>query len=179
MALYCEEHMSGETRTIRVEIEKAVFGGLFLGRHEGKAVLVPHAVPGETVTVRILSEKKDYCTGEIESITAGSGDRILPACPLYARCGGCSYLHVPYEKELEYKKDVLMDSLDRIAGMDRNSPPGQTLSMMIVFTTGAMRRSSPGTAYPDFSGEARMSWSRSQGPAASCLTMPLMTGYGL
>lgn len=109
--------------TIQVEIEKAVFGGMFLGRHEGKAILVPHAVPGETAAVRILSEKKDYCTGEIESIIAGSGDRITPACPLYARCGGCSYLHVPYDKELEFKTDVLMDSLGRIAGMGPGAVP--------------------------------------------------------
>ncbi len=118
-----EEHMSDETSIIQVEIEKPVFGGLFLGRHLGKAVFVPHAVPGETVTVRILSEKKDYCTGEIDSITSASGDRIMPACPLYARCGGCSYLHVPYEKELEFKMSVLMDSLSRIAGMDSDGPP--------------------------------------------------------
>ncbi|HOD14179.1 MAG TPA: class I SAM-dependent RNA methyltransferase [Spirochaetota bacterium] len=116
--------MSGKARILQIEIEKAVFGGLFLGRHEGKAVLVPNAVPGETVTVRILSEKKDYCTGEIENVISGPGDRVIPACPLYNRCGGCSYLHVPYKKELEFKKNVLMDSLARIAGLDPDSIPG-------------------------------------------------------
>ena len=116
--------MSGGTSTIQVEIEKAVFGGLFLGRNEGKAVFVPHAVPGETATVRILSEKKDYCIGEIENVGSASVDRIMPACPLYYRCGGCSYLHVTYEKELEFKMSVLMDSLARIAGIGSDGLPG-------------------------------------------------------
>jgi 23S rRNA (uracil1939-C5)-methyltransferase len=109
--------MTGENRIIPVEFEKAVFGGLFLGRHEGKAILVPHAVPGETAMVRILSEKKDYCTGTIDSIPAESQVRVRSACPHYTICGGCSYLHVPYETELEFKKGILLDSLGRIAGL--------------------------------------------------------------
>lgn len=115
--------MTGENRIIPVEFEKAVFGGLFLGRHEGKAILVPHAVPGESAMVRILSEKKDYCTGTIDSIPAESPVRIRSACPHYTVCGGCSYLHVPYEEELTFKKGILMDSLARIAGLEGDRAP--------------------------------------------------------
>jgi 23S rRNA (uracil1939-C5)-methyltransferase len=115
--------MADENRVIQVEFEKAVFGGLFLGRHNGKAVLVPGAVPGETAMVRVVSEKKDYCIGEIDSITDESPLRIRPACPCYGTCGGCSYLHLPYEHELEFKKKILLDSLARIAGMSPESVP--------------------------------------------------------
>ena len=110
-------------RVIPVTFEKAVFGGLFIGRHEGKAVFVPYALPGETAMVKVTSDKKDYCTGEIESITSASPLRTGPACPHFTLCGGCSYLHVPYETELEIKKGILLESLSRIAGLEAGSLP--------------------------------------------------------
>lgn len=78
-------------------------------------MLVPFGVPGETVRVRIQDEKKDYCTGTIESLACGHDARVVPACPYFGDCGGCSYLHVSYESELDMKEKILMDSLTRIA----------------------------------------------------------------
>jgi 23S rRNA (uracil1939-C5)-methyltransferase len=110
-------------KTITIVLEKPLYGGFCLGRHEGKAVLVPYVVPGETIRARILEEKKDYCFGIVEEIVDGSGFRSRPACVHFESCGGCSYLHLPYEKELDYKKSILIDSLARNAGMDASQLP--------------------------------------------------------
>jgi tRNA/tmRNA/rRNA uracil-C5-methylase (TrmA/RlmC/RlmD family) len=104
-------------RTITVVLEKPLYGGFCLGRYEGKAVMVPNAVPGETVRARIYEEKKDYDFGVIEEIVEGSEFRIRPKCVHFESCGGCSYLHLPYGKEQELKKSILGDSLARNADM--------------------------------------------------------------
>jgi 23S rRNA (uracil1939-C5)-methyltransferase len=38
---------------MKLSIEKAVYGGLGLARHEGKTVFIPFALPGEEVEVHI------------------------------------------------------------------------------------------------------------------------------
>jgi 23S rRNA (uracil1939-C5)-methyltransferase len=110
-------------KTITVTLEKPVYGGFCLGRHEGKAVLVPFGVPGETVRVRVYDEKKDYCFGRIESGEDVHGGRIPPACPHFEQCGGCSYLHISYDNELDVKEVILRDSLARIAGLEAERTP--------------------------------------------------------
>ena len=110
-------------KTITIVLDKPLYGGHCLGRHEGKAVLVPYAIPGETVRARIHEEKKDYCFGVVEEIVDGSGFRTMPACIHFESCGGCSYLHLPYDKELGFKKSIILDSLARNAGMDAAELP--------------------------------------------------------
>jgi 23S rRNA (uracil1939-C5)-methyltransferase len=110
-------------KTITITLEKPLYGGYCLGHYEGKAIMVPYAVPGETVRVRICEEKKDYCFGVIDTIVDDSGIRIPPACPHFEICGGCSYLHVPYSRELEFKKSIILDNLARNAGLDTEQIP--------------------------------------------------------
>ena len=115
--------MIRENNIITVEMKKPVYGGCALGFHDGMAILVPRALPGETLRVRIDRVHKDYCTGVIDSILAGSDRRIVPECVHFGRCGGCSYLDVPYEHELEIKKSVLGDNLARIARLEPSRIP--------------------------------------------------------
>jgi 23S rRNA (uracil1939-C5)-methyltransferase len=110
--------------TIQVTLEKPVYGGYSLGRHEGKAVLVPYGIPGETVSVAITLDKKDYCMASISDIIEKDAGRVVAGCPHFTRCGGCSYLNVSYERELQFKKMILEDSLKRTAGLSPGQLPG-------------------------------------------------------
>ncbi|MBN2160077.1 MAG: class I SAM-dependent RNA methyltransferase [Spirochaetes bacterium] len=110
-------------KTITITLEKPVYGGFCLGRHAGKAVLVPFGIPGETVRVSIYDEKKDYSFGRIESPVVARDDRLTPDCPHFEECGGCSYLHVSYENELDMKTAILRESLERIAGLAPDQTP--------------------------------------------------------
>ena len=42
-----------------------------------------------------------------------SSDRILPPCKFYDRCGGCQLQHLVYEKQLDFKKDLLKQALTK------------------------------------------------------------------
>jgi 23S rRNA (uracil1939-C5)-methyltransferase len=115
--------MSLLKKTITLKIEKPAYGGSSIGFHEHKVILVPYAVPGDTLLVKINEEKKDYCVGNIESYISEEGARIKPACSNFKQCGGCSYLHLPYQAELMLKQIILKDNLSRIAGLPPESTP--------------------------------------------------------
>ncbi len=94
-------------------IEKAIYGGAFLARDEGKATFVPLALPGEKVRVRIVEDKRSHAVAEIEQIVQCSPDRITPSCAHFGVCGGCSYQHANYEAQLRFKQAILRETLER------------------------------------------------------------------
>lgn len=71
---------------MEVKIEKLVFGGQGMGRVNGKVVFVWGALPGETVTVRLIRNKKDYAEGVIESIIQAAPERQAPLETHYLSC---------------------------------------------------------------------------------------------
>jgi 23S rRNA (uracil1939-C5)-methyltransferase len=105
-----------------IKIEKSAFGGSFLSFSDGKAIFTPYVIPGERADVELVQKKKDFCTAKVRHITETSPDRIKPECPVFARCGGCDYLHMTYERELSEKKAIITDSLKRIAKITENVP---------------------------------------------------------
>jgi 23S rRNA (uracil1939-C5)-methyltransferase len=96
-----------------VQIEKAVYGGSFLARLDGKAVFVPLALPGETARVRITDEKRGYATAEVEEIVEAAPERVVPACPHFGTCGGCQYQHSGYATQIDLKRAILRETLER------------------------------------------------------------------
>lgn len=99
-----------------VYIEKLAFGGQGIGKLPGgKIVFVSGAYPGELVEVDIISEKKDYSIGKIKKIVEEISERRIPQCPYFRNCGGCDFLDLNYEKQLQFKEDILKDQLQRIA----------------------------------------------------------------
>ena len=96
-----------------VAIEKPIYGGNFLARHDGKAVFVPLALPGETVRVRITQNKSGYSTAELAAIVSPAPERIEPRCPHFGSCGGCNYQHTDYATQLAFKEAILRETLER------------------------------------------------------------------
>lgn len=96
-----------------MQIEKPVYGGACLARVEGKAVFVPLTLPGEQARVRMVNDKRGYAQAEVEEIVSPSPQRIAPHCRHFGICGGCSYQHTGYASQLEMKRAILRESLER------------------------------------------------------------------
>ena len=77
-----------------------------------------NAVPGDIVTVRLTKNKKDWAEGHIIQITGFSEERIQPFCKHFGICGGCQWQMLPYEKQLLYKQDQVLQSLKRIGKVE-------------------------------------------------------------
>ncbi len=108
-----ERSQTSAAPQVLVEIEKPVYGGAFLARHEGKAIFVPLALPGEQVRIRITDNKSGYATAELAEVLTVAPERILPRCPHFGSCGGCNYQHADYATQLAFKQAILRETLER------------------------------------------------------------------
>jgi len=98
---------------MKLAIEKSIYGGAGLARHEGKAIFVPFTLPGETVEASILHNKPSYAEAQLTQILTSSTHRVPPPCPHYGQCGGCHYQHASYEEQVRIKTAILQESLER------------------------------------------------------------------
>jgi 23S rRNA (uracil1939-C5)-methyltransferase len=106
-------------RPIQIALEKPVYGGDILGHlpdtagKPGKAVFVPLALPGETVSAQILEEKRTFAQAELGALITASKDRVVPGCAHFGVCGGCQYQHADYSLQLAMKEQTLRELLAR------------------------------------------------------------------
>ena len=84
-----------------------------IAKEDNKVIFVPGAIKGERVLAKIIKENSSYCIGKIESIIKRSEDRQEPFCSVYKRCEGCSGQHISYKRQLEIKKDIVKNTLDK------------------------------------------------------------------
>lgn len=106
---------------IRLQLTGMAHGGEALGRHEGKVIFVPYALPGEEVFVEIVQDKGRYARARLSEVVEPSPDRVEPRCPHFGVCGGCQWQHVAYGAQLRFKEEILRDQLERIGGVSK--PP--------------------------------------------------------
>ncbi len=110
------------TETLEVELTGMAYGGEAFGRDDdGRMVFVPFALPGERVRVRLHDERKRWARGYPDAILQLSPQRITARCKHFSVCGGCHYQHLAYEDQLRYKKEIVIDQLQRIGGFQE--PP--------------------------------------------------------
>ncbi len=110
-----------------LSIEKLVYGGDGLARTppgaDGRrmAVFVPFVLPGEKVEAEIGQEKPGFGRGSVAQLIEASPERAEARCPYFRQCGGCHYQHIPYERQLEFKAEILRETLQRIAKIELQS----------------------------------------------------------
>jgi len=103
---------------VTVTLTSLVYGGEAMGRlPDGRAVFVPYALPGETVSVQLVEQKRGYARGELLEVFAPSQARIEPLCLHFGVCGGCHYQHMSYNDQLTAKNHILGEQLERIGGL--------------------------------------------------------------
>lgn len=83
----------------------------------GIAVFVKNTVVGDVARIRIVKVKKSYAYGRLEEIITPSPYRVEAVCSKARSCGGCSLMHMSYEKQLEYKWNKVKNCLERIGGL--------------------------------------------------------------
>jgi len=103
---------------LRCLIDGISHSGEGVARIEGKATFIPFTIPGETVDVEIIEEKKNFQRARLEQVITASPDRTDAPCPYFFKCGGCAYQHISYPRQLELKRQIVKESLKRIGGID-------------------------------------------------------------
>lgn len=99
---------------VSVVIDGFAHGGDGVGRLDGKAVFVPGALPGETVTVTLTENRDRYARGTLVDVLAPAANRAAPPCPYVPRCGGCDLQHLNADGHAQIKRRVVTEQLERI-----------------------------------------------------------------
>ena len=98
---------------MKVEIIDTAYGGYGVAK-EGKIIFVAHSVEGDVVDISIKKENKNFCYANINSIIQPSKHRIKAKCKYAGICGGCVFNHIEYNKQLEIKKSIVLNSIRNI-----------------------------------------------------------------
>jgi 23S rRNA (uracil1939-C5)-methyltransferase len=105
-------------------IEKLVYGGDGLARtppaSDGRslAVFVPFVLPGEKIEAELSPAKPGFARAAVAQLVTPSPNRVAGRCPYFERCGGCHYQHIPYERQLDFKAQIVRETLQRVARLD-------------------------------------------------------------
>lgn len=105
-------------QTVIIQISAQGTEGEGIGRVDGFAIFVPSTVEGDTARVEITKVNHSYAFGRLVELIQPSVWRVQPPCPVFDRCGGCNFMHIAYEKQLELKRQRVADCLQRIGGFE-------------------------------------------------------------
>jgi 23S rRNA (uracil1939-C5)-methyltransferase len=107
---------------LEVEIEALAAGGDGVAHlADGRVVFVDGGVPGDRVSLTAVEEHKRFARARVGRVVSAGPHRAEPRCDHFGRCGGCSWQHVDYATQLEAKRSIVADALERIGGL--TAPP--------------------------------------------------------
>ena len=101
-----------------VTIEAVAAEGKALTHVDGMVVFVDFAVPGDVVDIQVFRKKKNYMEGFISRMIQPSPHRVEAFCEHFGVCGGCRWQPLPYEMQLEAKRQQVYDQLVRIGHLE-------------------------------------------------------------
>lgn len=97
-----------------IEITGIAAEGKALTRINDMVVFVPYCVPGDVVDLQITKRKHSFMEARVERLVKPSEQRCEPVCKHYGECGGCKWQILPYDQQLRYKQQQIIDNLTRI-----------------------------------------------------------------
>jgi 23S rRNA (uracil1939-C5)-methyltransferase len=92
----------------RLTIERLGQRGEGVAKHDGAAVFVPYALPGETVLAEV-----DRGQGRLVEIVTPSPERVPAFCRYFTQCGGCAVQTLATAAYREWKRGLVAHALHR------------------------------------------------------------------
>jgi 23S rRNA (uracil1939-C5)-methyltransferase len=116
MARRTERSPAPPEEIVELRIESLAAGGDGVARApDGRVVFVPFTAPGDLARVAIRERRARWLRGEaVELLEPGPG-RTDPLCPVFGTCGGCDWQHLAYDTQVDAKRTLLRDAIERIA----------------------------------------------------------------
>ena len=103
---------------MRIKIVKAGINGEGIGYIDKKPVFVEGALPQEEVEIKITEKNAKYSKAETQHIIKKRPDRVRPSCRYERNCGACTLMCANYQAQLQYKYDILTQSLGKYANVE-------------------------------------------------------------
>lgn len=97
-----------------LKIESIAAEGKCIAHVDGMVVFVEYAVPGDVVNARVMRKKKNFAEARIIDIVKPSEYRQKPFCEHFGICGGCRWQLIPYQMQLDSKRQQVADQFKHI-----------------------------------------------------------------
>jgi 23S rRNA (uracil1939-C5)-methyltransferase len=98
-------------------VNDLAYGGDGVGRVGDFVVFVSGGLPEEECRVTLTEVHKRYARAEVETVLQPSPDRVFPPCPVFGVCGGCQWQMLAYYAQLEAKRRLVRETLERVGGI--------------------------------------------------------------
>lgn len=106
-----------------VKAEKFAQGGRSIGHlDDGRIVFIDGLFPGEEGEISITDEKKDYCIADTLSVAVASPHRRKSPCPVSSQCGGCPWIELDYEEQIQVKAALIEELFSDFPDMRIEEP---------------------------------------------------------
>ena len=102
----------------KVEITDVAAEGKAIAKIENKVVFITQVVPGDIVDIQVTKKRKSFMEGIPVKFHKYSDVRVEAFCEHFGVCGGCKWQNLPYEEQLKYKHQQVLDNLERIAKVE-------------------------------------------------------------
>ncbi len=98
-------------------IDRLVPGGDGMARlPDGRVAFASGALPEDVIRPTKVESHKRYVRASAFDVVRPSPRRVESACPIADRCGGCDFMRLERSHELEAKRDMLRQALERTGG---------------------------------------------------------------
>ena len=97
-----------------IHIETIAAEGKAIAKIDDMVVFIEGVVPGDVVNIQLTKKRKNYCEARVQSFVKKSDVRQEAFCAHFGVCGGCKWQILPYEQQLHYKQQQVIDQLTRI-----------------------------------------------------------------
>lgn len=168
---YAEDAFQGEELILR--IESVAPGGRGLAHSaEGRVVFVDLGVPGQLVRAGVIRSKGGYLEARRLEVLERAPDEAEPFCAHFGVCGGCIWQEIPYARQLELKREHVLETLARLGGF-RGEMPGEDTPDLKMIT--AQVFSSP--LLHHFRGKVELVFGENSGSAGPLLGFRHLGGH--
>ena len=103
---------------LELEVKKLGINGEGIAYYNKKIVFIDNALPKEKVKVEVVEETDKFIKAELKEILVKSPFRVEPKCEKYYECGGCSLQHISYSEQLNLKRELIIEALERYSGLN-------------------------------------------------------------
>ena len=100
-------------KDIIITIKRLGINGEGIGYYRKKIIFIPGALPSEVVVAKIIKEYPRYIDAELVRIKEKSPDRIAFPNNVDPAIGGLELAHLAYPKQLEFKRDNVLEALKK------------------------------------------------------------------
>lgn len=101
-----------------IEIIDVAAEGKSIAKVDDKIVFVPFTIPGDVVDVQIGRSRKKFAEGRVVNFVKRSENRVEPVCEHFGVCGGCKWQMLPYQDQIRFKQQQVVDNLVRLGKVE-------------------------------------------------------------